>query len=339
MTALKKLKMPKKPKKPRKQRLGNLAAFAILACFATACQILPPTVARDTTVGPHPTEALAAEAPAAFASRIISKDPVILDVRSPLDFGVSHVPGSINTRWEDFRSPAISSNALDPDRFGLARRLALWGIDPEQPVLVLGLGFEGLGEEGRVAWSLRLLGVKDVETATIRLFASQIPREGESRPANKAIWKPKTKERLEISSAEFQNTAFEDPLPRVSSRARAKALQGAPIGRLQGEAKHILLDVRHSNEKGDRSISAMKPRGRLVETSWRNFFDEHGRGNCAGVQILTENQVTADQEILIMDEDGVAAAAVAFVLDSCGFGKPRALSAGLRSMDKASSRR
>ena len=37
----------------------------------------------------------------------IASNTVILDVRAPFEFNVSHIPGSINVAWEDFsrRSP------------------------------------------------------------------------------------------------------------------------------------------------------------------------------------------------------------------------------------------
>ena len=101
--------------------------YLALAFVLSACQIKPTDVVNTT-------ESSLQNAAAA----VLSKHPVILDSRSPLDFGVSHVPGAINVAWTDFTQPgAKQKGLLDSDEFALARRIALWGINPETPVLVI----------------------------------------------------------------------------------------------------------------------------------------------------------------------------------------------------------
>ncbi|MBX2986878.1 MAG: hypothetical protein KF802_03185 [Bdellovibrionaceae bacterium] len=300
---------------------------ALLLTGLVACQ-MQPTRVRET---PQPVPPGGQEDAATFVTRVLAQKPVILDVQAPMDYGISHVPGAINTRWEDFSPSGGKSHALDPDHFALARRLALWGLDPGTPVLVVGMGPEGRGEEGRMAWMLRFLGVKQVETGSIRLFRGQIPREDESRPENKPSWKPATRDELEIAPAEFFKRALSKTRIAVPTKARAQALQGggAPVN---PEPARVILDVRHPAEQKVKPLSVLAPQWPVVIFPWRGLYDEFGRVRCAGTQDLAKQGVREGQEILVVDEDGVAAAAVGFALDVCGFGKPRVLSTGLRGL-------
>lgn len=262
-----------------------------------------------------------------FAARILETKPAILDVRSDIDFGMSHVPGSVNVRWQDLnQNSGPRAGALDQDRHALARRFALWGVDPKTPVLVVGMGPEGRGEEGRVAWALRLLGVESIETASVRIFRQQNPRPEDGRPENKAFWKPESRNELEISKTEFEKLAKEPDRP--VTKARAGALGGA--AHLGSPTFRVILDVSHPNERRVRSVEDLKPHWPVIRSSWRAFYDEHGRGSCSqAVAELSKHSVGAQHEILIVDTDGVGAAATGFVLASCRFGKPRVLSTGL----------
>lgn len=297
---------------------------AVVLFFLAACQTPKPTLIRETSAP--------VEDPATYAARLLAEKPVILDVRSDIDFGMSHVPGSVNVHWEDLNSVSTKEKGLlETDRFALARRFALWGVDPRTTVLILGLGPEGRGEEGRVGWALKILGVPKVETASIRLFTPQNPRDGETRPANKPVWKPETKNDLEIKPDEFKRLAFQGWTP--PTKARRQALQGA--SHLWVPPARIILDVSHPNERDVKSIEDMKPAWKVVRSSWRKFYDEHGRGSCTqAVAELSKESITAQHEILVVDGDGVGAAAVGFVLDSCRFGKPRVLSSGLRGLGR-----
>src|SRR5690606_23898321 len=126
--------------------------------------------------------------------KFLEKKPVLLDAREPLDFSVSHAPGAISVNWRDFsKTGGTEQGWLLDDEFSMARRLSLWGIDPDTPVLVLGYGHDGKGEEGRIAWMLKYLGIKDVHIAHWRVIRATIPRES-SPPKNKPIWKPNVNE-------------------------------------------------------------------------------------------------------------------------------------------------
>ena len=94
-----------------------------------ACQQKPTQMMTQKKVMPKDLSAAA----------LVSDETVILDVRNPFEFNANHIPGSINVQWSDFteRSPEVRG-VLESDLFGIARRLALWGIDPQTSVLVVG---------------------------------------------------------------------------------------------------------------------------------------------------------------------------------------------------------
>ncbi|HWU42048.1 MAG TPA: rhodanese-like domain-containing protein, partial [Bdellovibrio sp.] len=69
-------------------RLLILALVSVLGFVA--CQQKPTKV---TTKEPVLSGNMTAE-------KVMAGHPVILDVRSPFDFNLAHVPGAINVRWE-----------------------------------------------------------------------------------------------------------------------------------------------------------------------------------------------------------------------------------------------
>lgn len=122
-------------------------------------------------------------------SEMMKRDPVIVDARSFFDYSNAHAPYAVFIDWRDLQNPRDPS-LLDPDLDSLAKRLALKGIHPTRPVLVMGYGLKGNGAEGRIAWVLKQLGVKEVylilET-DIRLTN----KTNELNTANAASWFPK----------------------------------------------------------------------------------------------------------------------------------------------------
>lgn len=295
-----------------------LVLFA--AALLTACQI-KPTETRTTT---EPSAEVS-------ASDVLAKNPVILDARAPLDYGVSHVPGAINVGWMDFTLPGGRKGLLDPDDFALARRLALWGVDPETPVLVIGFGPRGDGAEGWIGWMLKSLGVKTVHLGTPAQYRGQIPR-GESRPANKPMWKPTVRAELRATPAEGRAyLAGPSSNVRPMTKARVKALQGAALPPSMPR-RRVVLDVRSTDEIKALPLALFGWTGVTAAIPWRDFFGEDGRPTPAAKTRLAGVGLKTDDEILVVSENGLEGGAVAFALDAIGFERPIALNAGLRGI-------
>lgn len=288
--------------------------LVVLTLLSSACQI-KPTEVRNTT------NLTFQEA----AAEILSKHPVILDTRAPLDFGVSHVPGAINVGWMDFTQPgAKQKGLLDPDDFALARRLALWGIDPQTPVLVI--GEPGRAEPGWVAWMLRSLGVKTVNTGTPAVYRGQIPRP-EMGPENKPMWKPDV--RTEIRATPSEGRAFlrgPGVTGTIVTKAGASSL-GVPAG--AQSRRRAVLDVRTEEQRKALPLKLFGWTATTVEAPWTDFFRDGING--AGMAVLSGKGLTRNDEILVVSENGLEGGAVTYALDVLNW-RVKNLDAGLRGL-------
>ena len=91
---------------------------------------------------------------------------VILDARSEKAYKAGHIPGAINSPWSSWTDPPIGKQG-DPgwnttmanDKLGAY--VGSLGIDGKKPVVIYGEPYS-FGEDGRVLWELRLVGVNNV---------------------------------------------------------------------------------------------------------------------------------------------------------------------------------
>lgn len=216
----------------------------------------------------------------------LGRKPVVLDARKALDFSVSHPPGAVNVDWRDF-SKAGSGWLLDDD-FSIARRLSLWGIDPETPVLVIGNAQEGQGEEGRLAWMLKYLGVKDVQIADWKVLRSTIPRQ-ESPVKNKIIWKPK---------------------PNDDYVATREDLKPDSIGH-----EGVILDVTGVAENSQ----IFTPPIVVKKIFWKDFITERGLPDQNARLKLDENKITKEKYVYVVSENGLTSGLVTYILREWGY--------------------
>jgi thiosulfate/3-mercaptopyruvate sulfurtransferase len=152
-----------------------LVLFLGLSVALSACQQVPTVVTTEN-------KTILVNEPS--VRKLVTEETVLVDARSPFEFGLSHIPGSINLQWQDFSIPGSPNQGfLDLDKFKLARRLAFVGIDPETPVLILGLGAKGDGAEGRLAWMFKFLGISKVTTASYDLMRAQMTQVNSHQPA------------------------------------------------------------------------------------------------------------------------------------------------------------
>lgn len=305
--------------------IGRGFALALIACgMLVACQAKPPTEIVNTTQSDKLTFEQSAE-------KILAANPVILDTRSPLDFGVTHVPGAINVAWTDFTVPGAKvKGLLDPDDFALARRLALWGIDPQRPVLVMG-DDKTAGEAGWVAWMLRSLGVKTVNTGTPKYYRGQIPRP-EGAPENKPMWKPDVRTDLRATPAEGREF-LKGPATtggRTSSKARSRALQGAPLP-FEFPRKKFVIDLRSEAERKALPLTLFGWKREPLTMKMEWFWGPLGI-NAMVVDELKNHEITRESEILVVSESGLESGAAVYALDVLGFPHARNLIAGVRGL-------
>lgn len=275
--------------------------------------------------------------------QVLAEHPVILDARSPFDFNLGHVPQAINLRWEDFsQQDPHSRGVLDSDTFSLARRLSLIGIDPDTSVVVIGKGLQGAGEEGRVAWTLQVLGIKKVyllHHAELRALRNQ------DSPAvqNKAYWKPEIDETLTVDFSLFKNMVTgQIPSRAPPTKARAKAL-GVPAhvamqittANLFGMpmdvalTKLVVLDARSPSDFSIESLKTKKDiKVPVVNLEWKEFFDEKGFVSPKVEEKLTALGISKDSILFVISNHGVRSAATVYALRSLGYNRSSNFSGG-----------
>lgn len=233
------------------------------------------------------------------AESLMKSKPVILDVRPAFEFNLAHVPGSVNVRWEDFsQQNPRSRGVLQSDLFALARRLSLIGIDPEATVVVLGKGTLGHGEEGRVAWTLQVLGVQKVftllHTSYREMNASPV---GEAPPVlNKSYWKPQVADSLIVDQKTF------------------KALV------TQTQHPVLVLDVRSYEEFSLRNLGRERTvKVPVLNFEWKEFFGSDGLPTKKVERLLSEKNIGKDTRVLVISNHGVRSGAVTYALSYLGY--------------------
>lgn len=235
---------------------------------------------------------------------LLKAEAVILDARPAFEFNLSHAPNSVNVRWEDFsQANPMSRGVLEPDHFALARRLALIGVSPETRVIVLGKGKQGAGEEGRVAWTLKLLGVQEVFTLVHTSFRAQNPRPEQSLVKNKPYWKPKVQDTLQFSLKDFKVDAT--------------------------KSDTLVIDVRSQSEFAHRSLKQnSKFKGKVVHLEWKEFFKDDGLPNKKILGTLAEQGINPNNPIILISNHGVRSGAATYALEYLGFTKATNFSGG-----------
>lgn len=301
-------------------------AAPILATLAIGC-VTKPTVVTETS-----TRGFGA-APALMRPVLLDESTVILDARPAFEYSMARIPRSLNINWIDFseRDP-MSRGWPQKDSFAAARRLARMGISPESKVVVFGLGPDGQGEEGRVAWLLAYLGVENVQFARFGAVKSRVTTEAlpemarsefedtkefpketlpkESATDAKPVWKPTLESSLIATRAEvlgaFENRAVE----------KAWGFQG-------GTPKiYRIIDVRSAKEylgKSGGLRSRSIPNFDAMNIPWKEFFDTDMKPLPEIGERLASIGFRRDHRIVVVDNDGVASAAVTMALRAMGF--------------------
>lgn len=267
--------------------------FVLIAVLVAvvSCQVKPTKVTvQEPVMGGNVT-----------VEQLVKANTVILDARPAFEFNLAHVPGSINVRWEDFSQQNPKSRGLlQSDLFSVARRLSLIGVDPTTPVVVLGKGPKGAGEEGRVAWTLKVLGVKNVYTLVHTSYREMNTNPNKQAPPvqNKPYWKPEVAENLDTTFKLFKAEVTQSQNPV------------------------FVLDVRSSQEFSLRNLAMDKNvKGTVLNLEWQEFFAESGLPSKKIERVLYEKNIAKDSRILVLSNHGVRSGAVVYALEYLGYKK------------------
>lgn len=92
------------------------------------------------------------------AQTLIAQGATVVDARGRKDWLTAHVPGSGPLAWTDLRDGLLRTGLLTDDDGRLQAALRGAGVFDARPVIVVGAGEAGWGEEGRITWMLEYLG-------------------------------------------------------------------------------------------------------------------------------------------------------------------------------------
>lgn len=294
----------------------RLFVVSLLVMVMAGCQT-KPTVAVD-----NPARKLE------LAEKIddpikITESTVVIDARTAFDYSMAHVPRSINLLWSSFTEPepASARGVLQKDQFAITRYLARIGISPETPVLVLGRGLQGGGEEGRIAWMLAYLGVKRVQFGDINSFRTNLTNAVSSGPQPAPVWKPEPIESLNATRAEVLHVINQ----RGTQQPTAFVKGAAPV-------LYKIIDVRSEKEYlGREGFGRVRkvPNMDAINIPWTEFFTKTFRPDKSVRERLQAVGILPEHRILVVGTDGVASGAVAMALLAMGYTQAANYSGGL----------
>lgn len=200
------------------------------------------------------------------ARRLLDEGAVLLDARDSDAYEREHLSGARSAPWshvvEGEKRGDVSTNDAD-----LGERLAYWGLHGERTVIVAG-AWRGTpedpswGEEGRVWWTLRYLGHRNV----VVLY-------GGWRAARDAGWA--TEPGLDIQRLDLPPEEQFPPYPVERDAAIHADIEEVVAAAMQG----TLLDTRNPVEFEGASLYGEERGGRVPGAQsawWVSFFDAAG---------------------------------------------------------------
>ena len=279
----------------------------LISSFVSVCFMFFVAACETGPTKSHDSQLIQAKSSTELKSTlpVIVEHTVVIDARPPFEFALSHLNGSVNLRWEDFAQRTKPFRGLlDRDYFSLASRLATYGISPQTQVVVVGRGLRGEGEEGRLAWTFKVLGVQDVRFASIESFS--LPRTKEEAPLrkNEALWKPVIDSTLTVDRDLFVKKVF-----KTSAKASQASVRVIDV---RNEAEYLGKDSQSPYAHSAPDIGA-------INIPWGQFFDTRGLTKLNLTAKLEAVGITKDQEIYVIDNQGVRSASVTLALREMGF--------------------
>jgi 3-mercaptopyruvate sulfurtransferase SseA len=169
---------------------------------------------------------------------------------------------------------------------------------------VIGKGKAGKAEEGRLAFTLTYMGVKNVAFSALENFSIPLIRDPAPTLPNAETWKPELLKDFLITKKELrflgqQNTAF----PSVIDVRREKEYLR--------ETNHVF---------------------NAINIPWEQFVKDNGTANFALKEKFKSLGLTENQRVAVIGDDGNSGALAAFVLYKMGFTKVGLFAGGYRAI-------
>ena len=243
------------------------------------------------------------------ATQLIEASPaptVLLDARTLDAFDAEHIEGSTHVTWQEFsRQDDPYRGQLLPDIDALASRIGAVGAHPTRNVLVIGEPLDGWGEEGRIVWMLRAMGIQSAAVVDGG-YSALVARTTTSPTAP-----------LEQSPVAF------DPAPTEELTANTEEILA-----LLAQPDVTLIDTREEREyNGETPYGERRP-GHLpgaVHVYFKDLLDDDGllRPEAELRAIFEERGITPEAQAIAYCTGGIRSAWFVVVLRHLGYDRAR----------------
>jgi thiosulfate/3-mercaptopyruvate sulfurtransferase len=171
----------------------------------------------------------------------------------------------------------------------------------------LGSALNGSGEEGRLAWTLLYLGVKNVEVAQVDSLGLYYSNMEVPPKENVPYWQPQLSGGIWAERDEVKDA----------------------VNLRHNERVHI-LDVRSKNEyfSKNKALEYEFPDLRAINIQWSEFYKADGRPSQAIKQQLRAINVQPTDRILVICDNGLRSGAVTYALLALGYKKAASVAGG-----------
>lgn len=306
--------------------MNRVSGFVVSFFLGLALTGLSGCASKPTAVRENPERRM--EPVDASGPLQVTPETVVLDARPAFEYSTGHIPKSLPIQWSDYTEPQPGQRGiLQGDQFAIARRLSRFGIEPSSKVIVIGRGLQGQGEEGRIAWMLAYLGVTNVRFADMSAFTGSLTTLETSETKNAPMWKPEPIESLNVTRDELLHV--------INHRG---TFQPTSFKKDEAPVLYRIIDVRSAREYlGKEGIGKNRtiPNMEAINIPWKQFFDPQMRPNKdLSLQLQTVG-VLPEHRVIVLDENGVASAAVTMALRSLGYDKAGNYSGGLEDLMSA----
>lgn len=302
----------------------------------TACQLTPvhkikPTNVREdyqpVTPGSIGATVVGSAALANTASAIpITEQTILLDARSAFEYSTSHVRGSYHLRWEDFTEKDDKyKGLLVEDLFFHTRRLARMGIGPNTPVVIFGAGPTGDASEGRLAWTLKYLGVTDVQIMAMgstRLPQTSVPTDPKLEVP---VWRPQqqsepTSESTQ-PSAKTMTMSSMNTIKNLSDLKEKTQQRTVWIIDVRSEKEYLRQTKEKTTMNGNDPVEKLNQacaHCAVINIPWKHFLTNEGTCNPQVIEELKNIQIlNSDRQrktLILTSFDGVSSALATYCL-------------------------
>lgn len=230
---------------------------------------------------------------------VLAKDSIYLDARPFFLYQLSHIEKAYHMNPEDFFNQNSSTGDVKftTKHYFNARRFSRYGIAQYTPVITIGRGIDGDGEEWLLALYLEYLGVENVTAINPSGMSFKEGNVIPVLPKSEKTWKPKLAE----------NLILDDQI--LNSIRKKKDLTSENT---------LIVDTRKPQDYLNSNLPRLSDIAR-VNIPWREFLDANSRPNPKIFDSLVNAGLHPSKRIICYGAKPGHAAVACMVLREMGF--------------------